>query len=229
MVIMQDRKMISQDSSRESLEGLEKMYEEDSAIDLSQELDDNIKDLCKLRKSIPSKCCEVLDQIMEIKTPKMENLSSISSYEAIQPSVENEWKQFQSDFDKMMQKCKGSYEKNSLPEDFKLLVKHCETLMMLEDVQRGMGLDDTQELLFSGKKKQNDCETPLEKKRSLRRSGLKDLPSLASSAGKRTSERKAGSLSKIPKLKQGTSTPRTPVSASTSLRKKLFRKAAKRP
>ena len=47
------------------------MYADDSAVDLSQELDDNIKDLCNLRKTIPSKCCEVLDQIMEIKTPNM--------------------------------------------------------------------------------------------------------------------------------------------------------------
>ena len=85
------------------------------------------------------------------------------------------------------------------------LAQQCRNLIQLKKVQSGMGLNDTQELLYSGKRRREaeNASQPEEKGKHLTRPGCEDLPSLSSPTSNKNTSMKKASSSRIPRRKKG--------------------------
>eukprot|EP00112_Aurelia_sp_Birch-Aquarium-sp1_P024469 Seg7764.1 transcript_id=Seg7764.1/GoldUCD/mRNA.D3Y31 product="hypothetical protein" protein_id=Seg7764.1/GoldUCD/D3Y31 len=208
-------------------EMLQHMYEPANEEDnLDQALEEHMRDLCVLSKTIPSKCVALLNEEFELRTQSWETaVSSIA-----EPSnIDSEgFKLSFEEFDRCFRQYEECEEENSFPEEFDDLTQQCRNLIQLKKVQSGMGLNDTQELLYGGRRKR-EAENPLQPQETgkhITRPGFEDLPSLSSPISSKDSAMKKASSSKIPRRKKGHMTPVTPISRASSLRKKVLTKSA---
>jgi len=183
-----------------------------------------IRDLCMMRKSMPHKCSQLLEDYYDIVTPNFEKYRARSTEDSNELIFNNE------DFQKGVAKLKEQAEKWNSMQPLKLhsLEERCTRLIELGSIRKGMGLDRTQELLFSGKRKAEDIgdnETEANAPKCLPEADH-DIASSPVTPELHTKRGKLqGSSSLIPRLKKDAITPVTPIARSTSLRQNLLKKS----